>query len=276
MGRSVVSTAGDYFAAGSSNELPEHTATIAPFALDKYEVTVGRFREFVSQYDSWRTSHPSLSEGYHPSVANTGWGQSWTAAAADISVNAEALKTAVACGSTIQTWSSTIGTSDSEVYPMNCLSWYEAFAFCIWDHGRLPTEAEWEYAAAGGAENRLYPWGATEPSADLANFEGSNDSPRVVVGSKLDTGGAGYFGHADLAGSAYEWVFDWYSDGFYGTIASPESCENCANVTPGSARVTRGGGYSYSAMELRAARRNGFAPSHRDGLFGFRCARALP
>lgn len=272
MGRSLVTAASDYYAAGSSNELPEHTATIAPFALDKYEVTVGRFREFVNQYDTWREHHPSVSEGR--GVASTGWGESWSAATTDLPANADALKTTIGCGSTVQTWTPSAVSSDNEVYPMNCLSWYEAFAFCTWDGGRLPTEAEWEYAAAGGAENRLYPWGLSAPNAELANFGGANASPRVEVGSRLDTGGAGYFGHADQAGSAYEWVFDWYSDAFYATTGNP--CENCANTTPGSARVLRGGGYSYDANGLRATSRNGFLASHRDGLFGLRCARALP
>lgn len=272
MGRSLVTAASDYYAAGSSNELPEHTATIAPFALDKYEVTVGRFREFVNQYDRWRQHHPSISEGR--GVASTGWGESWTAATTDLPLNADALETAIACGSTVQTWTSSVVSSEGEVYPMNCLSWYEALAFCIWDGGRLPTEAEWEYAAAGGAQNRLYPWGTSAPNAELANFRGSNGTPRVEVGSKLDTGGVGYFGHTDLAGSVYEWVFDWYSDSFYATTGNP--CENCANTLLGSTRALRGGGYSYDANELRASSRNGFVASHRDGLFGLRCARALP
>ena len=62
------------------------------------------------------------------------------------------------------TWTDAPG--DNEQLPMNCVGFYEAFAFCLWDGGRLPTEAEWESVAAGGEENRLYPWGSTAPGAD--------------------------------------------------------------------------------------------------------------
>ena len=55
-----------------------------------------------------------------------------------------------------------------ETLPINCIDWYEAYAFCIWDGGFLPSEAEWEYAAAGGDEQREYPWGSTDPECDLA------------------------------------------------------------------------------------------------------------
>src|SRR5208337_5658772 len=59
------------------------------------------------------------------------------------------------------TWTSAPGTQ--ETLPINCVNWYAAYAFCIWDGGFLPREAEWEYAAAGGSEQREYPWGSAAP-----------------------------------------------------------------------------------------------------------------
>lgn len=275
MGRSEVSSGSDYYPGIDVSETPEHSAQIAPFALDRYEVVVGRFRQFVQDYDVWRRSHPAIGEGSNPSASNTGWGQSWTLAASDLPATAVELEASIACDSMTQTWTSSIGSDLSEAFPINCVNWYVASAFCIWDLGRLPTEAEWEYAAAGGSQNRLYPWGKVAPNANLANFLGSDNSAKVLAGSKLTTGGAGYFGHADLAGSSSEWVFDWYAAGTYGTTGSPIPCNDCANATAGAARVIRGGGWSYSQDELRSARRNGFPPSLRDDLFGFRCARPV-
>ncbi len=275
MGRSEVSSGSDYYPGADIGETPEHSASLTPFALDKYEVTVGRFRQFVNNYDVWRNSHPGIGEGSNPNASNTGWGQSWTLAASELPATAVELEASIACDPMTQTWASSTGSAPSEAYPINCVSWYVAFAFCVWDKGRLPTEAEWEYAAAGGSQNRLYPWGKVSPNANLANFLGSDNSAKVLVGSKLTTGGAAYFGHADLAGSSYEWVFDWYAAGTYGSTSSPIPCNDCANSTAGVARVIRGGGWGYLESELRSARRNGFPPSLRDDLFGFRCARPV-
>ena len=269
MGRSL--SGSDAYSTANNSEMPEHQAKVSAFALDKYEITVGRFREFVKMYSTWRgAGHPVSSEGGDPNAANTGWGMSWSPSASDLPTTGAALTAAVACDATLQSWTDTVG--QNEAYPMNCVSWFEAMAFCIWDGGWLPTEAEWEYAAAGGTENRLFPWGATVPNDQLAIF-GASGSPKVRVGSKLASGGGGYFGHADMAGSAFEWVVDWFSSTYY-TASSP-LCDNCVSTAFASARVTRGGGWSYGAESMRAAFRDGFPPSMTDDLLGLRCARRI-
>ena len=131
----------------------------------------------------------------------------------------------------------------------------------------MPTEAEWEYAAAGGSENRLYPWGSADPMVDktLANFASSDNSPFLAVGSHPS--GNGRWGHRDLAGGVWEWNLDWVA------MYSTAPCNDCANVASGSNRVYRGGGWSDNANYLRAARRISNSPAYRNGGVGFRCAR---
>ncbi len=281
MGRSE-GAGSDAFLEGDSDEQPEHSVTVSEFAFDKYEVTVGRFRKFADAYDSWREAgHPSAGEGQHPNIANTGWQSDWNE---KLVVSRTDLTAIVECHAPFWTW--TDDADENETLPMNCVDWYHAFAFCLWDGGRLPTEAEWEYAATGGSQNRLYPWGLVSPgsSNELAiqgcyyngtgpgSCTGSENIP--PVGSAPD--GNGRWGHADLAGSLYEWTFDWYEAKWY---TSPNAIgTNVANLVPTgvtSYRTLRGGAYDSNPALLRAARRAWVVPGYRDPYLGLRCARDL-
>jgi formylglycine-generating enzyme required for sulfatase activity len=247
------------------DEVPQHLATVAPFALDTFEVTVGRFRKYVDAF----SGPPDAGAGSNPSVPNSGWLMSWpdqfsfpqTKAALTTDLND------LNCPGT--TWSDTPGPYENAA--INCVSWFEAFAFCAWDGGRLPTEAEWEYAASGG-EGRIYPWGSADPSQIpmRANDLYSDGGPFLPVGSYSQ--GKGKFGQYDLAGGMWEWVLDAYQGDWY---MQPQGypCDNCADLVTGGGRVYRGGNWLSGSVTLRTAYRGDFAPLSNRKEVGVRCAR---
>ncbi len=256
MGRSI--SGSDAYPEGSSSETPEHGSTVAPYYLDTFEVTVGRFRRYVQAYDG---KPPSIGAGAHPKITGSGWNSAWNGRVAPSP--RDLMSSLTSCPGGNHTWTDIAGAQENQA--VNCVDWFQAFAFCIWDGGRLPTEAEWEYAAAGGSDNRLYPWGKQVPTATHANhyFGGS---PHVDVGHFRV--GNGKWGHADLGGGMWEWTVDSYDSGWY-----TKDCFNCANVADASHRVFRGGGWGNYASGLRAATRGDNVPSFRDVYLGFRCAR---
>jgi formylglycine-generating enzyme required for sulfatase activity len=261
MGRSL--DGADAFADGFEDELPEHPVTVSGFTLDRFEVTVGRLRRFVDQYTG---APPAVGAGAHPRIAGTGWKDSWND---QLPPTRDALLAQLNELAPYCTWTDAAGAN--EAIAANCVSWYVAFAFCAWDGGRLPTEAEWEYAAAGGDENRLYPWGADDVDATRANFGGRDENLLVPVGGS--PAGQGRWGHDDLAGNQWEWVYDSYAEAWYSLGGA--NCVDCASTAEGDRRSTyRGGGWTNGAGDnLRAAVRNNFRRENTNTNLGFRCAR---
>lgn len=262
-----------------SDEMPSGVATVSSFRLDRFEVTVARFRRFVDAYDAWRgAGNPAMGSGKHSHLpggglntgAETGWDSSWdTNLPATASMWGDANH--LSC-SMRQTWTPD-NTGGNENRPINCVSWYHAYAFCIWDEGFLPTEAEWEYAAAGGAEERVFPWSSPANSkvidCSYANYllSGVYCEPVTYTADvgKLPRGNGRYL-QADLAGNVFEWTLDWYG-------AYPATCIDCASLQTTASRTFRSGSYFNDATTLRAANRNFDVPVNRGGILGIRCAR---
>ncbi|HEX2860960.1 MAG TPA: SUMF1/EgtB/PvdO family nonheme iron enzyme [Lacunisphaera sp.] len=259
-----------------ADELPEHSVVLSAFKLDTFEVTVSRFRQFMAAYA--RGFRPAAGSGANPNLAGSGWLSGWddsagaainlppTGQTSTVTESAFALR--LACDPAHATW--TDQPSSFESSAINCVNWYEAFAFCIWDGGRLPTESEWEYAATGG-DNRQFPWGSSLPDWTRANYRDSDGAPFLAVGSK--PAGAGQWAHQDLAGGMSEWTLDYYDPAWYSNPAA--SVPNPANLNAGGGRVLRGGSWQDGPDYLLAAYRSfGSAePSVRYSYSGFRCAR---
>jgi formylglycine-generating enzyme required for sulfatase activity len=248
-----------------------HVATIPTFRLDRYEVTVGRFRQFVAAGMGTQLSPPTTGAGAHRAIANSGWDATWNA---NLAATTAALTAAVKCDATYQTW--TDAPAGNEARPMGCITWYEAMAFCAWDGGFLPTETEWDYVARAGSQQRAYPWsnpaGSTAIDCTQANYGGQSfpSSACVSAGAsnvgKTSPAGDGLWGQSDLGGNVWEWVLDWYAP-----YADP--CDDCANLTPATFRVFRGGGYDNKDTEVRSGVRNYFNATYRASHLGVRCAR---
>ena len=261
-----------------------YPASISSFGLDKYEVTVGRFRQFVDAVvagwqpppGSGRHAHLNHGAGLSDSAGagnEHGWDASWN----DNLPNVQAAWDGtdhLACDAAYATWTPT--RASNENLPINCVNWFEAAAFCIYDEGFLPSSAEGNYAAAGGSEQRLYPWGATVPSGSTAlavfgcylNAGGNCTGTTNIAPVGSVPAGNGLYGQADLAGNVAEWNQDW--DAPY--AASP--CADCANLQPTIARVERGGSFFFYASLLLSAAHDGVPPMARSFDLGLRCARA--
>lgn len=145
--------------------------------------------------------------------------------------------------------------------PRTCITWYEAEAYATWRGGRLPTEAEWEYAARG-PESLTYPWG-NEFDETLLNMVGATHS--VAVGSYPD--GASWVGALDMAGNAMEWVQDWLDFKYYDLMErdDPQGPEN------GDIKIEKGGWWGADPFTARSAYRHFEDPPHyEDHHIGFR------
>ena len=274
-------------------------AAVNQFRLDRYEVTVGRFRQFVLTVSAsgWTPQgnsgiHTYLNEGHGLSnggsgtpVYETGWNVNWNTYLPQTKAgwDAELQGCTGDASDPDTTWSvepDAANGYENEKRPINCVTWYEAYAFCIWDDAFLPSDVEWEYAAAGGNDARDFAWGTANPglNANLAIYDcfypplpsGGNEcvgSPNIApVGSA--PAGAGLWGQLDLTGNVGEWSLD------YESVGIPSPCDDCAQTASGTQRGSRGGAWDSSAEQLYTNQYPASFPETPHGDVGFRCARA--
>ncbi len=269
---------GDSFGEGEDNERPVHTVTLSAFYMDKYEVTKALWDEVyqwaVSRPAELRYSFKSAGSGKaagHPVHTVTWYDMvKWCNARSEREGRVPAYYTSAA-KTTVHRTAVVVLQND----------WVR------WDAGyRLPTEAEWEYAARGGLSGNRFPWGDTishsqanyysywesgrpESSYDVSPSEGFHPTDAVggagfLYTSPVGSFGANGYGLYDMAGNLWEWCWDWY--GAYGSAAQADP----RGPVWGSSRVFRGGGWLYDAWHCRVSDRSSFGPGSSFRDYGFR------
>ena len=231
---------------GNSDEQPVHTVYLDAFWIDQTEVTNKLFAAFISA-TGYQTDAEIQAKGFN-------WnGSDW------VRTNGS-------------NWQHPAGPKSDitgkENHPVIHVSWNDAVAYCKWANGSLPTEAQWEKAARG-TDSRVYPWGDDVPNMDLLNY--NSDIGDTTEVASYETGKS-FYGAYDMAGNAWEWVGDRYSETYY--QSSPSS--NPLGPAEGKYRVLRGGSWGYTDHFVRSTARRSADPEYafNDVNIGFRCVRS--
>ncbi len=259
----------------ADGEGPVRPVTLDPFWIDPAAVTNERFAEFVAETghvtdaesDGWSFVFAGLLPDDFPvssAVVEAPWwrqvfGADWK--------HPEGPRS---------------GLDGRAEHPVVHVSWSDSVGFCEWAGLRLPSEAEWEYAARGGLEQKRFPWGdQREPGGEhrMNVWQGVFPSENTLEDGYLSTCPvrtfpANDFGLYNTSGNVWEWCVDWFDPSFHS--AAGTSRTNPTGPPEGQAKVTRGGSYlchdSY-CNRYRVAARNSNEPRDATGNLGFRCAR---
>jgi formylglycine-generating enzyme required for sulfatase activity len=231
------------------DEKPQHEVKLDPFHLDQFEVTVAQYAAFLNRIGTYKEAcsghdclHPRFEAGFTSYLIEEDQGD----------------------GSFIY-----IPFTGYSNYPINHVSWYGAQAYCEAMGARLPTEAEWEFAARGD-DGRIYPWGNETPDETKAVFASTSYDNLKPVDALPD--GQSPFGIYGMAGSLWEWTNDWYDEDYY--EISPRN--NPLGPEINLNKVIRGGAWPDNnlADRIRSANRSNFTPDFISATVGFRCARS--
>ena len=221
------------------DEVPKHSVTVNDFYLDKYLVTNEQFKTFVAANPEWRPGRLARE------LDNTNY---------------------------LRYWSNAEEVDRRRNHPVVNVNWYAAVAYCRWQGKRLPTEAEWEYAARGGL-SALFPWGDDPVDAKRANYQGSGLKTTSPVGSYPPN----RYGLFDMAGNVWEFLWDEWKAYPSAPQKSSKARDTGAADTPylsvRSRRVIRGGSFDGAPVNLWVEYRDSHPPNGSREFVGFRCAK---
>lgn len=248
------------------NEKPAHNVKLSAYCLDEFEVTVAQYKECSDVGTCLRASKTNFFKGISAVQSKI----------YDPLCNVN----------------DPVGKAN---HPINCVTWEQARKYCDAHDARLPTEAEWEFAART-SDGRIYPWGDDPPSAQLLNACGKEcvawmkkhpdpEQPIEAMYGEDDgfpaTAPVGSFpkgksrwGIQDIAGNVWEWVADWYAD--YDPASASAVAVDPKGPAGGTQRVIRGGAWNGAQPAwVRPAWRFRQDPTFQTHGIGFRCAKSL-
>ncbi|HID10138.1 MAG TPA: formylglycine-generating enzyme family protein [Candidatus Latescibacteria bacterium] len=244
---------GDLWGDGDDDERPVHTVEMGSFWMGKYEVTNAQFADFLNAVQDdiamdWELVYYRGDLIYD--LVCTGC-RSWEDR---IIYDGQGFRV----------------RPGYEYHPVTLVTWYGAMAFSEWLGGRLPTEAEWEYAARAGGMRMRYPWGDEGPYHDgryWMNYDpGQDDADGYWTTAPVGSFPPNALGLYDMAGNVWEWCLDWYGRDFYSWSPGRDP----SGPLSGLARVLKGGSWGFPAWYGRASCRAMDDPIARFSDLGFR------